>query len=476
MSDEIKGLPELKRPFNETLSVNDRMDVLEFRRTNHEDYVNDPFNIALYCGAQRKSNLESRRQINQRWNDERHAILDEKHIPRLGSELTEAELADLNRPNRKLRNSSLSGSWYGPLMEDDNLTLKERIDLAVCGFGLYTAGTSEPNEVLDPKGHEMWIVDVSCAMDNLRVPRLRSEMTDEHRETLERLRLPLKFTDYLSLVKPRRDPVDTGLFERMREFMATRDFGRPKIMFGPPSNSNPRTFGELDSFSYFPDRPPTPSMREFDEGLFLDVEKSWSGPSMTVHRGKSREGGIRRGEFMIDPAFIWPRAERKSNLLESMKRWENQTPYRIHNPILHSDPAEMFQAKMANRVRQGKRAGVWLVEQAYDLPRKLTSGFTWFTNPRQTGKRYTSLAFQFASMGYGDMTGWPKTSCGFFLHAAYDLQPSTQWGYYPYSYIGELIERVREDLFFNVPRVDYDKPNRSSGTSRNPHRPFGHRE
>lgn len=469
---------DVKRPAHETLSVNDRIDVLEFRRTNHEDYVNIPFNIGLYLGAQRKSNLESRRQINQRWDDERHAILDENHIPRLASELTQAEIADLNRPNRKLRNSSLSGSWYGPLFEDDNLTLKERIDLAMCGgFGMYMTGISEPNEVLDPRAHEMWIIDVTCAMDNARVPRLRSEMTDEQKKTLEELRKPPKFADYLDLIKPARADFDPKLYEAVRDLMVADTRTYPRFKFGPPSNSNPRSFGDLDSYSYFPDRPPPPSMRAFDEGLFLHVEKSWAGPPVTLHRGKSREEGFRRGEFIIDPAFIWPSQQNKVAFTTSFL---DLYPSRRSFPkIDYMDSLKMFQAKMRNRPRQGKRVGLWLIEQAYDLTRRSASGFTSFVNPRQTGKRTMSLAFYYAAMGYGDMRNWPKTSCGFFLHAAYDLQPADHQRFYPYSHIDELIERVREDLFYNIPRVDYDKParsNSSSSTSRNPYRPFGHRE
>lgn len=64
-------------------------------------------------------------------------------------------------------------------MGDRELTHKERVDLAVCYFGLYMLGMS---------GDE---VDVRCAMDNFQVPWLDSQLNEQQREILNKLYDPI---------------------------------------------------------------------------------------------------------------------------------------------------------------------------------------------------------------------------------------------------------------------------------------------
>jgi len=63
-------------------------------------------------------------------------------------------------------------------MSDRLLTHKERLDLAVCYFGLYTFGlATTPKE----------IVDEQCAMDNCGVPFLESLLNEKQKQILEKL-------------------------------------------------------------------------------------------------------------------------------------------------------------------------------------------------------------------------------------------------------------------------------------------------
>lgn len=477
MSDDNKGLPELKRPFHETLSVNDRLDVLEFRRRTDVEYVDDPFNIQLYCGPTRQSNLESIRQINHRHDTERHATLDDKRIPRLMNELTQAEIDELNRPDRKLRMSSLSGANYSPILTDDNLTLKERIDLAVCCYGLYTAGTSEPNEVLDPRAHEFWIGDVSAAMDNLRVPRLRSEMTEEQKLKLAELRKPPKFVDYLDLFKSTASTPDPKLYDLARELARKH-----------PIRIAPRPIRPIGDIEAVPFDWPIRHRGEFDHPIQLSHVSLGNGPS-TFKTIKRRPRGAGHPNFVIDDGPFWNFQEfSQQDLMARLPaEWSFETKLRFKHhygpeivpsfartvpKIRHDDSLEMFHAKMSNRPRNGLRVGRWIIEQAYAQQGYEVGPVVWM-NPRQTGKTYLNLAFQWARRTRWGSPTWPRTSCGFFLHAAYDLRNSRESDHF-YFYDNpwrNLIELVRADLFHHTSRIDYDKPNRrSQSTSRHPYR------
>lgn len=78
-----------------------------------------------------------------------------------------------------------------PKPEDRELTHLERIDLAVCIYGLYTAGNPAPwdpaGSISREKAEELHQTDVICAMDNMRVPRYLSECSPEEVAKLESL-------------------------------------------------------------------------------------------------------------------------------------------------------------------------------------------------------------------------------------------------------------------------------------------------
>lgn len=70
-------------------------------------------------------------------------------------------------------------------MTTDQLTREERIDLAVCCYGLYSIGLAS---------NECQRIDEDCAMDNMGVPFLRSQLTDHHLKVLAGINRPLTFT------------------------------------------------------------------------------------------------------------------------------------------------------------------------------------------------------------------------------------------------------------------------------------------
>lgn len=97
----------------EKLSVNDRLDVMEFRRKRME---NPPeLELRLYRGCSRRNNSQTVQEIIDEYDQARHAILDEMGIPKQRNECSVEELAAIDDPNKKVRNSSIAGSSFGPL-------------------------------------------------------------------------------------------------------------------------------------------------------------------------------------------------------------------------------------------------------------------------------------------------------------------------------------------------------------------------
>jgi len=204
---------------HECLSIDERLCLLEnCRKETGEDIPMD-----FYLGPQRRSNEETNDEIDARWQISRRMHLDRLDVPRLRVECSEAQLAILSNPDRKIRNSYLTGAWYGPLPEEPTkefipnsalenlsnqpsaepasgnaptdpnlLSNKERIDLAILCFGLYSLGSGpewNPGDTWSySECYRYWEEEVQVHLDGIKVPRKRDELTPEHIERLDDLK------------------------------------------------------------------------------------------------------------------------------------------------------------------------------------------------------------------------------------------------------------------------------------------------
>lgn len=447
------------------LSMDDRLDVCQFRHRKNPPHDETALIFDLYGGPRRENNDQLVSEIIQKYEQFRHERLDAHGIPRDRSQCTAEEIAYIERENKKQRNAWLSGVSYGMLPE---LTVTQRGELASRFYGLYTVFTSQPNRILEGDGaYRFWEGDVSAAMDNLKVPRSLDECTDEE-QTFLAVKFSEREQDAADLTRRAKDaPVDPYPLNKSEYMAASLErWDSDAVLFSKhlgPDISDAKVLRDLDYMDLIN------KMSRADEFILHSPAKHGQSVSRFA-AGKTRsilEGGFRRNELWVDSSFIRPSTERKTLFTEQM--WYD-TRSRIKGPPLHSDDSlEMFRAKMSNRAHGGRTVGWDIVSQAYPSP--ALGAFTSIHNPRQTGKRSLMMAWQLAMYGIGNTT-WPRTSCGFFLHAAYDLhvERSRMITLPRLSVLSVLFERVYEDLFSHIPKLDYDNPNRTRSTPRYPSR------
>lgn len=460
------------------LSVNDRLDVLEFR---HKSMVNPPEpDWRLYSGAQRENNDQTVREILTKHDTACHAILDELGIPKTRAECTSEELERIDNPNKKLRNASLSGSYLGMLEE---LTVTQRCELGVRFYGQYMLFTTQPNRS-DEVAYRFWVGDVSAACDNMHVPRYLKECTDE-----EHAFLAVKMSDremdaaypngwWATRTVPRADL--SGTMERFRELMSKHPLKVTVPSIGPRDHLNDMDPWPLRDYQSDPAKMPLLADYIFDVG-----RKHFEEGPQAFQRLKDRvaSGAFKRGELIIDAAFMRPSVERKTLFTEyAFMDWQNRS--RCYPAINFSDSIDMFRAKMADRPFSGRTPGYYAVHQAYAalpdingvvrvLPRDTYTIDSVMLYGRQTGKRRWQQTMLWAKHTDWGTNQWPRSpQMGFFLHAAYPLleREMLQWRNYPSHYYSDLAELARADLFPHIPKLDYDNPNRSRSAPRYPNR------
>lgn len=452
------------------LSINERLDVYELR---HRATANpEPIVLQLYQGAQRENNDQTLCEITTKHNRERHLILDSLGIPNMRSQCTFEELAKIDDPNKKLRNASLSGSYLGML---DELTVRQRGELAVRFHGQYMLFTNQPNK--GTKEHEFWIGDVTVVCDNLRVPRYLNECNEDERVFLE-----IKMSDremdeaYPDGLWSRRMMYGNDLnrtMERFRELMSKYPLQVTLPSIGPRDHLNDMDPWPLRDYQSDPAKMPLPTDYIFDVG-----RKHLEDGPQAFQRLKDRvaSGGFRRDEFILDPAFVIPRTERKTWCAEQM--WYD-THFRLQGPPIHLDDSpQMFAVKMSNRERDGRTPGYYAVHQAYmNLPDidgvvRILPHDTYTIDSvalygRQTGKKRLQQTMFWANHTDWGTAQWLRSQqLGFYLHASHprvdDVKTTDRFYYTVPDIVGEYSDLAREHLFPNFKReIDYGRTSRT---------------
>lgn len=462
---------------NNILSINDRLDIYELRYRGL-GAPDKKLEVRLYLGAQRQNNDELLSEIHRKYDEGRHAILDEMSIPRERAQCTPEEIAHINRENKKLRNASLSGSYLGML---DQLTVTQRGELAVRFHGQYMLFTNQPNK--GTKEYEFWSGDVMAACDNLRVPRYLKECNEDERVFLE-----IKMSDremdaahpngwWTTRTVPRADL--SGTMERFRELMSKHPIKVTLPSIGPRDHLNDMDPWPLRDYQSDPTKMPFLTDYIFDVG-----RKHLEDGPQAFQRLKDRvaSSGFKRDELIVDPAFVRPSTERKTWPELAFMDWQDHS--RRYPAIHFNDSPEMFAMKMSERERNGRTPGSYAVHQAYValpdiagvvrvLPRDTYTIDSMLLYGRQTGKRRLQQTMFWAKhTDWGD-SQWPRSpQMGFFLHAAYPLleREMPKWRGYPHTYYSDLADLARADLFPHIPKLDYDNPNRSRSAPRYPNR------
>lgn len=469
---------ELADRVNDQLSINDRLDIYELRY-RAQDPADRKLELRLYMGAQRQNNDELISEIHRKYDESRHAILDELSIPRERTQCTSEEIAHINREPKKQRNASLSGSYLGML---DKLTVLQRGELAARFYGQYMIFMSQPNKS-DEVMYRGWEGDVTAACDNMRVPRYLKECTDEEQAFLAVQMSEQEMFAAISngwLRKVSFTEMDPDLSAKVRELKLKMALEHPfKVTLpsiGPRDHLNDMDPWPLQDYRRDPAKMPLLTDYIFDVG-----RKHLENGPQAFQRLKDRvaSGGFKRDELIIDPAFMRPSVDRKSLLTEyGFMNWSNQVPYRVHNPVHFSDSAEMFAMKMADRPFSGRRPGYYAVHQAYAalpdidgvvrvLPRDTYTIDSVMLYGRQTGKRRLQQTMLWTKHTDWGGSRWPRSpQMGFFLHAAYPLldREMPTWRVRPFYY-SDLAELARQQLFPHVPKLDYDNPNRNQNPS-----------
>jgi hypothetical protein len=428
---------------DQSLSINQRLDLYELARKTSETTA--PLDLDLYSGPQRANNDQTTGQIRRAYVKDVNERLDTHGVPRLRGQCTPEQQAYLDRPNPKMRNSYLSGSYLG--MRDE-LTLNQRIDLGMAFYGQYMLSLSEPNQhMYDEATYKVmyrgWVGDVHAACDNVRVPRYLKECTPAESTHLH-VKMAEREMDEADLKRnAEAAKIDPWVMDTFRELAA-----KHPIRIAPHPI---RPLGDLDTVPF--DWPIRSVAQVFDPVIHLSEVKLGNGP----HRFKtykSRPRGAEKVHWVIDDVPTW-------GTLDSFSEFEefNRRDVELRLPKGYAEGLHTAYSPLA-------------LDQRYDFAKP----FIW-QMPRRTGKRTMLQALFWARNSNWGSGNWPLTpAAGFYLHACHEAvyENRRSMNYYGAAlYYGGIVKEyqrlAREHLYpnFNKAKAHVEQTNR---TSRNPHR------